>query len=315
MSSNEAVHGVLVVDKPSGMTSAKVVSLVKRGLGIKKIGHTGTLDPMATGVLPLCVGEGTKVAGYLLSADKHYDGEFVLGVETDTLDREGKVVAEDADGAKAVTRDQVLSAMKALTGAIEQVPPMYSAIRQNGRRLHSLARAGEVVEREARPVTIHRFELLSFADGHGSFSVEASKGTYVRTLVDDMGRALGCGAHLSELRRTRAGRFALSEALPLETLLEMKTMPVLDPAEAISHLPSFELPSELVCDVADGKRIAWQLVSSEEPPTEPFALLTPGGKALLAIAEVDEEKLRYRRVFNYGLTSELRSSNVPAEIV
>ena len=311
----EDVHGVVVVDKPSGMTSAKVVSLVKRGLGIKKIGHTGTLDPMATGVLPLCVGEGTKVAGYLLSANKHYDGEFVLGVQTNTLDREGEVTAEDREGAKAVTEAQVLEAMRALTGPIEQVPPMFSAIRQNGRRLHTLARAGQEVEREARAVTIHSFDLRTFADGRGSFSVAASKGTYVRSLIDDMGRALGCGAHLSELRRTRAGRFDLSEALPLETLLAMDSMPVLDPAEAISHLSNFEVPSELARDVADGKRLAWQLVSDEEPPTEPFALLTPGGKALLAIAEVDEEKLRYRRVFNYGLTRELGSSNVPAEIV
>jgi len=311
----EDVHGVVVVDKPSGMTSAKVVSLVKRGLGIKKIGHTGTLDPMATGVLPLCVGEGTKVAGYLLSADKHYDGEFVLGVQTNTLDREGEVTAEDREGAKAVTQAQVLDAMRALTGPIEQVPPMFSAIRQNGRRLHALARAGQEVEREARAVTIHSFDLLSFEDGRGSFSVAASKGTYVRSLVDDMGRALACGAHLSELRRTRAGRFDLSEALPLETLLAMDSMPVLDPADAISHLPSYEVPSDVARDVADGKRLAWQLVSDEEPPAEPFALLTPGGKALLAIAEVDEERLRYRRVFNYGLTRELGSSNVPAEIV
>ncbi len=315
MPGTEAMHGVVVVDKPSGMTSAKVVSLVKRGLGIKKIGHTGTLDPMATGVLPLCVGEGTKVAGYLLAADKHYDGEFVLGIETNTLDREGQVINEDPEGAKAVTQAQVLSAMEALTGDILQVPPMFSAIRQNGRRLHALARAGQEVEREARPITIHRFRLLAFANGRGQFSVSASKGTYVRSLIDDLGRALGCGAHLSELRRTKAGRFGLAEALPLETLLEMDSMPILDPAKAISHLPSFEVPSVRVKDVADGKRLSWQLVSEAAPPQEPFALLTPNTRALLAIAEVEEERLRYRRVFNYGLTRELGSSTVPAEIV
>ena len=123
MSTSIPMHGVVVVDKPTGMTSAKVVSLVKRGLGVKKIGHTGTLDPMATGVLPLCIGEGTKIAGYLLSADKHYEGDFVLGVETDTLDREGAITAQDEAGAARVTQEQVLAAMAALTGPIQRIPP------------------------------------------------------------------------------------------------------------------------------------------------------------------------------------------------
>ncbi len=315
MSRTPDVHGVVVVDKPSGMTSAKVVSKVKRGLGVKKVGHTGTLDPMATGVLPICVGEGTKIAGYLLSTDKHYEGEFLLGVETDTLDREGAVVRENSEAAARVAREDVLAAMKTLTGDILQVPPMFSAIKQNGRRLHKLARAGQEVEREARPVTIHEFELSSFEDRRGTFSVAASKGTYVRSLVHDLGRALGCGAHLTELRRTRAGKFDLESAVPLETLLDMEEPPILDPAQAISHLPSVEVASELVKDVADGKRLSWQLVSAAPPPDEPFALLTPGQNALIAIAEVEQEKLRYRRVFNYGLTRELGSSNVPAEIV
>ncbi|MCP4444204.1 MAG: tRNA pseudouridine(55) synthase TruB [Myxococcales bacterium] len=312
---NASVHGVVVVDKPGGMTSAKVVALVKRGLGIKKIGHTGTLDPMATGVLPLCVGEGTKIAGYLLSADKHYSGEFTLGVQTNTLDREGKVIAEDLTRAAAIGEQDVLDAMVKLTGELEQIPPMFSAIHQNGCRLHTLARQGQEVVREPRSIVVHEFALLSFAEGKGTFAVSASKGTYVRSLVDDLGKALGCGAHLSKLRRTRAGRFTLDEALPLDTLLAMESMPVLDPAEAISHLPLIEVPSELVRDIADGKRLAWQLVSEGAPPEEPFGLLLPGGKALLAIACTEEERLRYRRVFNYGLTAELRSSNVPAEIV
>ncbi len=313
------LHGVLVVDKPSGMTSAKVVAMVKRGLGIKKIGHTGTLDPMATGVLPLCVGEGTKIAGYLLAADKDYEGEFVLGVQTDTLDREGKVTSEDLAGAAKVSEAQVLLAMKALTGPIQQIPPMYSAIRKNGQRLHALARAGKEVERDARPVVVHHFDLLSFAAGRGTFSVSASKGTYVRTLIADLGLALGPGAHLSELRRTQAGRFSLDDALPLEELLRADSPSLLDPADAVSHLPSYEVPSSAVRDVADGKRLEWQEVFDAPPPTEVIALLTPGAGALLALAVVerdgDKERLRYRRVFNYGLTSELRSSNLPAENV
>ena len=172
-----------------------------------------------------------------------------------------------------------------------------------------------MVERAARSVVVHRFALLNFAEGRGRFAVEATKGTYVRSLIDNLGKALGCGAHLSELRRTRAGRFVLNEALSLDELLNMTPTPILDPAEAVSHLPRFEVGSEWVAAVADGKRLPWELLSDEPAPSEVFALLTPGGKALLAIVEVEEEKLRYRRVFNYGLTSELLSSNVPAEIV
>lgn len=309
-------HGVLVVDKPGGMTSARVVSIVKRALGVKKIGHTGTLDPMATGVLPLCIGEGTKIAGYLLAEDKYYDGEFVLGVETDTLDREGQVVAENPDAAKAVTQSEVLTGIEALTGPIQQIPPMYSALKKDGKRLHALARAGKVVEREARSITIHSFELLSFADGRGRFSVHASKGTYVRSLVDDLGKALGCGAHLSELRRTKSGRFGLEMAISLEELQSSdNNFSLIDPAEAIGHLPHYSVTEEASHLLADGKRLLWRELSDAPEPTEVFALRTPDGKSLLAIAEIDEERLRFRRVFNYGLTRKAISSNLGAEIV
>ncbi len=309
-------HGVLVVDKPGGMTSARVVSTVKRALGVKKIGHTGTLDPMATGVLPLCIGEGTKIAGYLLAEDKSYEGEFILGIETDTLDREGKVTAENSEAAQAVTREDVLLAMKKFMGPIAQIPPMYSALRKDGKRLHTLARAGIEVEREPRNIVIHSYELLSFSEGRGRFSVTASKGTYVRSLVLDLGRELGCGAHLSELRRTRSGQFGLNVAISLADLQEGHTkLNIVDPASAISHLPHFVVSEEVGKDVSDGKRLLWQVVSELPEPDGVFSLLTPDGLSLLAIAEIDEEMLRYRRVFNYGLTRAARSSNLPAEIV
>lgn len=296
-------HGVLVVDKPSGMTSARVVSKVKRLLDVKKIGHTGTLDPMATGVLPLCIGEGTKVAGYLLAEDKVYEGEFLLGIETDTLDREGKVTAENPDAAALVERAAVLAAMAKLTGSIEQIPPMFSALKKDGQRLHKLARKGVEVEREARSIQVHSFSLLEFADGRGRFAVEASKGTYVRSLVFDLGRLLGCGAHLTALRRTRAGRFGLDQAVTLDELESSDgKFSIVNPALAVAHLVQIRTPAEMVSAVGDGKRVEWQLVSSGEQPSAPFALLTPDGAHLLAIAEVEEEKLRYRRVFNYGLT-------------
>ncbi len=310
------MHGVLVVDKPGGMTSAAVVAKVKHALGVKRIGHTGTLDPMATGVLPLCVGEGTKIAGYLLASDKAYEGELVLGVQTDTLDKEGTIVAEDREAARAVSVSDLQAAIATQRGEIEQVPPMFSAIRQNGRRLHALARAGQEVERSARAVTVHAFELLSFAEGRARFSVAVSKGTYVRSLVDDIGKALACGAHLSELRRTQAGQFTIAEALSLENILEGRWEgSLIDPARAISHLDSLVVPPEWVTAVADGKRLEWQLVSETVPPDGPVALLNPEGGSLLAIATVEEERLRFRRVFNYGLTREARSSNVRPEIV
>lgn len=296
-------HGVIVVDKPGGMTSARVVGAVKRALGVKKIGHTGTLDPMATGVLPLCIGEGTKIAGYLLAEDKSYEGELLLGVETDTLDREGKVTAEDPEGAARVTREQLLAAMAALTGPIQQVPPMYSALKKDGKRLHELARKGVEVERPPRSIVVHSFELLSFEDRRARFAVSASKGTYVRSLVLDVGRSLGCGAHLTELRRTRSGRFDLKEAVTIAQLESSGgDLKVTDPAEAVAHLPRVRVPEDQVAAVADGKRLLWQLVSESEAPSDVFALLTPDGQALLAIAVIEEEKLRYRRVFNYGLT-------------
>ncbi len=309
-------HGVIVVDKPSGMTSARVVSIVKRSLGVKKIGHTGTLDPMATGVLPLCIGEGTKIAGYLLAEDKYYEGEFLLGAETDTLDREGKITSENPDAAKLVIESQILSEMAKLTGPIEQIPPMFSALKKDGKRLHTLARAGKVVEREPRSIIIHSFELLSFSEGRGTFSVHASKGTYVRSLVLDLGRGLGCGAHLTELRRTKSGQFDLAMAIPLKKLQESAgKYTLVDPSMAIGHLPHIIVSEDQAQLIADGKRLLWRDVSDEPEPKEVFAIRTPSGTALLAIAEIDEERLRFRRVFNYGLTRRVRSSNLPAEIV
>jgi tRNA U55 pseudouridine synthase TruB len=205
--------------------------------------------------------------------------------------------------AEAVERAEVLAAMQALTGSIEQVPPMYSALKKDGRRLHELARAGVVVEREARSIQVHHFRLLSFDKRRGRFSVAATKGTYVRSLVFDMGRSLGCGAHLTELRRTRSGSFGLEQAITLAELQSGECeIRLVDPAAAVSHLPQVLTPEELVSAVGDGKRLPWQLFSEGEVPSDVFALLTPTGDGLLAIAGVEEEKLRYRRVFNYALT-------------
>ena len=209
------VHGVLVLDKPRGFSSNAALQKVRWLLNAEKAGHTGSLDPLATGVLPLCFGEATKFSQYLLDADKGYSTVAQLGVTTTTGDAEGEVLERRA---VAVDEAAIQTALPAFRGQIEQVPPMYSALKRDGQPLYKLARAGEVVEREARSVTIARLELLALQEDRATLEVACSKGTYVRTLVEDLGARLGCGAHVAELRRTQAGPFGLAQAISLEEL-------------------------------------------------------------------------------------------------
>jgi tRNA pseudouridine55 synthase len=288
------LDGVLVIDKPAGLTSADVVARVKRALrgqaSSDRFGHTGTLDPMATGVLPIVVGEGTKVAAYLLADDKAYDGELELGLTTTTLDIEGEVTARADAG--AVTEAALRAAMAAWLGDREQIPPMYSALKQNGKRLYDLARKGIDVEREARPIRIGRFELLDFTPPRARFVVECTKGTYVRSLVRDVGEVLGCGATLTALRRTRAGRFDLSQAIPLGELTPAAAAPRIVPVgEAIAHLPAVPLDARTAIAVRHGKPLP-----APADLSPPVRLVAPDG-SLAALAEVAEGKFRYLRVF------------------
>ena len=211
------VNGVLVLDKPRGMSSNAALQKVRWLLNAEKAGHTGSLDPLATGVLPLCFGEATKFSQFLLDADKAYDTVLQLGVTTTTADAEGEVLER-----REVTCGQaeLEAVLPRFTGPIKQVPPMYSALKKDGQPLYKLARAGEVVEREPRSVTIHRLQLLALDADRASLHVACSKGTYVRTLAEDIGAALGCGAHVAELRRTQAGPFSLPQAITLAQLEE-----------------------------------------------------------------------------------------------
>jgi len=204
--------GVLVVDKPSGPTSFDVVRRIKRAAHVKRVGHGGTLDPLASGVLPICVGEGTKLAAFLLDADKEYDFTLRLGVETDTYDAQGAVTARRDPS--AVEEAHVRGALAVFTGRIEQTPPIYSALKRDGRPLYAYARAGETVEIAPRAVTVHELTLTSFRgpDAVG-LRVRCSKGTYVRSLAFDLGRRLGVGAHVTALRRTRSGPFDAAASL------------------------------------------------------------------------------------------------------
>lgn len=217
------VDGILVLDKPLGESSNHALQQVKRLFFAAKAGHTGSLDPLATGVLPLCFGEATKFSQYLLDADKVYESTFVLGTQTDTGDAEGQIIARaDAGG---VCREEVATALTAFEGTIDQVPSMFSAIKQGGQPLYKLARKGIEVERKARQVTIKTLELLAFRGGEApevDVRIECSKGTYVRSLAEDLGAALGCGAYVSALRRTAAGPFRLEDSVTLATLEALK---------------------------------------------------------------------------------------------
>lgn len=209
-------EGILAVDKPQGWTSHDVCAFVRKRFRIAKVGHAGTLDPLATGVLVLLLGRATKLSQELSSCDKEYYGTFELGVETDSHDRDGRVIAEASW--EGVTLEKIQSVLPQFQGEIEQIPPMVSAIRYRGVRLYQLARQGTVVPREKRKITVYQFRVESQSGAFVRFFSRVSKGTYLRTLVHDIGEVLGCHATLSELRRIRAGDFRLEEAVTVEAL-------------------------------------------------------------------------------------------------
>ena len=216
------LDGLLLVDKPSGPTSHDVVAQIRRRFRIPKVGHGGTLDPMATGLLVILLGKGTKISDRVMGHDKTYEGTFRLGVETDSQDADGQIVAEK--DAAAVTAAQVEEQFKLRLGDQMQLPPMVSAIKIKGVPLYKLARQGETVERPPKLIHVYRFDLLDFAPPDVRFVVECTKGTYVRTLAHDIGQALGVGAHLSQLRRTKIGRFDVADASTLAELLALPSL-------------------------------------------------------------------------------------------
>lgn len=239
------VDGVLLFDKPEGMTSNTALQRCRRLLNAAKAGHTGTLDPMATGLLPLTFGEATKFSQMLLDADKTYEATLVFGVETDTGDADGKTIAVAEAFVEGDSLERVLAGF---VGEIEQIPPMYSALKRDGKPLYEYARAGIELERTARRVRIHSLELLDFDGETCTIRVACSKGTYIRTLAMDVGAALGCGAHLSALRRTRIGPFGIEQAVSMTDLdaasLDERDA-MLAPMDAlVRHLPQYALDTE-----------------------------------------------------------------------
>lgn len=216
---SDDAEGILLVDKPGGITSHDVVDRVRRIFRMKKVGHAGTLDPMATGLMLILVGKATKVSQYLMSMDKEYTGTLKLGEETDSQDADGEVLVRKE--VPDLSKDDVKSAMKGFLGDQYQTPPMFSAKKVDGQPLYKLARKGKTVPREPRVIHVSRYELTAFEPPEASFLVACSKGAYVRTLAHDLGQKLGCGAHLNVLRRTGVGKFRIEKADTLETLKEL----------------------------------------------------------------------------------------------
>ncbi|MCP4715220.1 MAG: tRNA pseudouridine(55) synthase TruB [Deltaproteobacteria bacterium] len=212
----QAMDGLIVINKPTGLSSSQVCHKVKKRLGVKKAGHLGTLDPLATGVLPLCINEGTKLVQFLMQGQKEYRATMRLGVETDTQDSLGAVVRTSCD--LPCSSDRVSAVIQEFCGELLQTPPMYSALKRNGVPLYKLARRGEWVERPQRPITIYAIEALAIEVPDITFRVVCSHGTYVRTICYDIGRRLGCGAHMTALERTRNGTFHIRHAVSLEEL-------------------------------------------------------------------------------------------------
>ncbi len=234
------MEGVLLVDKPQGLTSHDVVYRLRRKLSMKKIGHAGTLDPMATGLLIMLIGKATRISQYLISVDKVYEGEATLGVVTDSQDAEGEVM--ETRPVPELTEAQVREVMKGFLGDQYQIPPMHSAIKIGGVPLYKLARKGEEVEREPRFIRVVSFELTSFTSPKLTFTLHCTKGTYVRTIAHDLGQKLGCGAHLSALRRTGSGKFNLNQGVTLDEIealslpeIEKRLIPVYEAAPSVAQ--------------------------------------------------------------------------------
>ena len=297
---NQPLCGFLNVLKPPGMSSAHVVGAVRRMLGGAKVGHAGTLDPEAAGVLPLMVGKAARLFDYMQDKEKAYVTEVAFGCSTDTQDAEGCVLET---GENYPDEAAVLKALEEMTGVMMQTPPMFSAIKQDGKRLYELARDGKQADIPAREVTVHELKLHRMTEPHGALlSVRCSKGFYVRTLCKDLGEKLGCPAHMRFLLRTQSGPFTLATAHTLEALKRaadegMLQQMLLPPHAALGHLPMMDVPAGLEKAVRNGGQLAWKRFAPALKETgaaegRPFGLWMEG--ALCAIAERQGERVKVR---------------------
>ena len=285
------VSGVLVVDKPIGITSHDVVQIVRNGTRIKRAGHTGTLDPRASGVLVVLLGPAVRLSEYVSAEDKRYHAVIQLGKKTDTFDEEGSITGTSP--VDDITAEQFEEALKGFIGEIEQVPPPYSAVKVNGRKAYELARKGEEVELEPRIIHVHSLELLEWDSPQALVDVHCSSGTYVRSLANDLGEILKCGAMLAGLRRTKNGKFTLNDAIPLRKLTEAFQdgtwyKYLIPAAEALDEWPTINLTDEEIDLVRHGHRI-----KREEKIGDMARAITEQGE-LVALMQFDEESGEYQ---------------------
>ena len=292
------VNGILLLDKPAGLTSNAALQTVKRLLKARKAGHTGSLDPLATGMLPICLGEATKISGFLLEADKTYEVEIRLGVTTTTGDAEGEVLEERP--VPALGQSLLEQALDKFRGGIDQIPPMHSAIKRNGQPLYKLAHQGIVVEREPRRIHIHELRLLEFHDDRLRVHVHCSKGTYVRTLAEDIGAELGCGGHVSALRRTGVGGFDPADMVTLAALeaavheggAEAADRFLLPMESGLRHWPAVRLSDEVAYFLRQG-----QAVFVPHAPTRGHVLIYAGEGRFLGIGHIlDDGRVAPKRL-------------------
>ncbi len=289
-------NGVLVIDKPEGLSSTQVVEKIKKLLRIRKAGHGGTLDPFATGVLPVCLGRATKIAQFILAGDKEYEGAFELGLETDTYDITGEVVARHAVP-QDLTLEELQRVFDEFVGVIEQAPPAFSAAKLHGRPLYKYAREGLKVEKPPKKVEILEFEALSYEPPRVKFRIYCGKGTYLRSLIHEVGRKLGCGATLVELRRLRKGPFSIEEAITLEKLEQAVKKGeveryIISPAKALEFIPALTIGEDLAWRIRNGRPLAISslanMIRLQKVPQKPrvpwLRLVTPDGK-LVAVLE------------------------------
>lgn len=287
-------NGVLPVDKPVGPTSHDVVASVRRALRTRQVGHTGTLDPFASGLLLVCVGKATRLAEYLTALPKTYVATMRLGAATDTDDHTGEVVST-SDAWRDLSEDQVRAALERQVGTVEQLPPVYSAKKVGGKRMYDVARRGGEVERRPVTVTIYRVTVLSMKLPEVVFEVECGSGTYVRAIARDAGEALGVGGHLSGLRRTRVGVHSVGRAVPLDALEDEARVrgAMLSPGEALAHLPHLSVDDEGAAALGHGRPVP---APEDTPEGCPVALVAAGGE-LLAIGERAGPIVKPRKVF------------------
>ena len=287
LQSQNKIEGFIALDKPRGPTSHTIVQDLKKRFGLPKIGHAGTLDPMATGLLLLCIGEATKFSRFLIEADKAYVAELVLGESTDTYDADGQITVKKS--IKGITNESIEKALSDLRGAILQKPPMFSAKKIKGKRLYKLARQGKEIEREELPVKIYKNKLLSLEGSRMSLEIECSKGTYIRSIAHDLGNSLGCGAHLGSLRRTKVGKFSERDMVSADTLSHSESLDsFLSPIEsALSQLPSLFLKADDCGRLLNGQQVA--LKKKEDRGCRVlYESLDESHKSFIGVGEVKE---------------------------